>query len=74
MEPIATVQTANEKVKDIVYGQYVNGDFTIYCRDCETAYEFSSEEIDYSKSLPHIECPQCKKMIQLPAKYYNAKE
>lgn len=74
MKPIATVQTANEKVKDIVYRQYANGNFTIYCRGCGTVYEFSSDEIDYSKTIPHIECPQCKKMIQLPAKYMNARE
>lgn len=68
MKIIASMQT-NPENKDTVYGVITSKDGHMYCKECEIVFEFSNEEIDYTKALPHIKCPKCEKDLQLPSKY-----
>lgn len=69
MKILATIQANNDTTKDTVYSVFTSKDWNMYCRDCGILFEFSDGEIDYSKSLPHITCPNCQKELQLPSKY-----
>lgn len=69
MKVLATMKANDDETRDKVYGIITAKDKNMYCRECEIVFEFSEEEIDRTKALPHITCPGCEKELQLPSKY-----
>lgn len=69
MKVLGTVSTENEENRNTMYGVITAKDNTMYCRECGIVFEFSDDEVDRSKALPHIKCPNCEKELQMPSKY-----
>ena len=48
--------------------------YSFICVSCGQEFSFEEEDINREKLLPHIDCPRCKREIQLPCKYKKRKK
>lgn len=69
---IATIN-AGEDYENPVYSIISSTDYVMYCRrshsGCGCMFIFDPLDIDNTKALPHVACPSCRKLLQLPARY-----
>ena len=77
IKQVATIN-ADRHYEELVYTILTDIDWVMCCRrssyGCGSMFIFGPSEIDRTKALPHIKCPSCDKMLQLPSKYLHEKE
>ena len=39
------------------------------CKHCNTSFSFEEKEVNTSKILPHVTCPECKKLVHLNVRW-----
>lgn len=59
--------------ENLIYATITSTNGAMYCRKCNAIFTFEEVDIDRNKSLPHIDCLNCGRSIQLPAKYLQKK-